>query len=153
MWQKIKPFVYYIGLSLGVGAVAALLTRGNMNIYDNITEPPLSPPMWLFPVVWSILYVLMGISLYLILSSKKCTKSAIYYFALQLFFNFCWPIAFFNFQLFWFAFVWLLVLIYLVIRMLIEYYKINRVAFWLQIPYLIWIVFASILNLSIAILN
>ena len=150
MWNKIKPYVYFIGLSLGVGALSALLTRGNMNIYDSIKEPPLSPPMWLFPVVWTILYTLMGIGAALVYSEEKSVPGVFY---VQLAVNFLWSIIFFNLRMFLLSSIWLVLLILLIWRM-IKVFRIYDVrSAYLQVPYLIWCVFALYLNVAIWLIN
>ena len=145
-----------IAVPLCVGILSALITAGNMNIYKELNTPPLSPPSVLFPIVWTVLYVLMGISCATVYKYGKVSKSAekgLYYYAASLFFNFVWSILFFNLRLFLPAFLWLLMLLYLIIRTVICYYKVNRPAAYLQIPYIIWVAFAGYLNLGIRILN
>ena len=150
MWQKIKPFVFFIALSLGVGALAAFLTRGTMNIYDDIISPPLSPPMWLFPVVWTILYILMGVSGGLIYNQNKTVPGVFY---TQLAVNFLWSMIFFNLRLFLLSSIWLVLLILLIWRMIKEFRIIDIRASYLQYPYLAWCIFALYLNIGIWILN
>ncbi len=150
MWEKIKPFVYFIALSLGVGALAAFLTKDNMNIYDEITIPPLSPPMWLFPVVWTILYTLMGIGAALVQREDKSVPGVFY---LQLAVNFLWSIIFFNLRMFLLSSIWLVLLIFLIWRMIREFRAVDIRAAYLQYPYLIWCIFALYLNVAIYFLN
>lgn len=157
MTIKLKPFIISILIPLAVGGVSALLTRNNMDLYSTINTPPLAPPALLFPIVWTVLYILMGISSALIYTDRRATesdkKSALYTYALSLFFNFFWSIIFFNFRAFFFAFIWLLALIFLIIRTIMKYYKINKTAAYLQIPYLLWVTFAGYLNFAVYILN
>ena len=157
MTIKLKPFIISILIPLAVGGVSALLTRNNMDLYSTINTPPLAPPTLLFPIVWTVLYILMGISSALIYTDRRATesdkKSALYTYALSLFFNFFWSIIFFNFRAFFFAFIWLLALIFLIIRTIMKYYKINKTAAYLQIPYLLWVTFAGYLNFAVYILN
>ncbi len=150
MWEKIKRYVYFIALSLEVGALAAFLTRGNMNIYAYVKSPPLSPPMWIFPVVWTILYVLMGIGGARVYN-KTGEVSGI--FLSQLAVNFLWSIIFFNLKMYLFSSVWLILLIALVWQMIKEFNKTDKTAGFMQIPYLIWCVFALYLNVGIWWLN
>jgi tryptophan-rich sensory protein len=125
-----------------------------MDVFEQINQPPLSPPAWLFPVVWTILYTLMGISSYLILTSEEETvKKAGMLYGYQLVVNFLWPTFFFNFQWYLFSFLWLLLLIVLVIAMIREFYKISKPAAYLNIPYLLWLLFAGYLNFAIWRLN
>jgi tryptophan-rich sensory protein len=145
-----------IAIPLFVGALAALLTRNGMEVFGNLEQPPLSPPAWLFPVVWTILYTLMGISSYLILTSgaeKSQITSAIRIYAFQLVVNFLWPTFFFNFGWYLFSFLWLVLLWVLVLVMILRFKDINKLAAYLNIPYLIWLTFAGYLNLAIWILN
>lgn len=151
---QLKPLVVSLLISLGVGGIASILTSGSYSIYENLSKPPLSPPGFIFPVVWIILYILMGISAYLIYISDSDEKNlALKFYAVSLIVNFFWPIFFFKFGLFWLAFFWLLLLIFIVAVTLILFKKINPTAAWLLVPYLIWILFAAYLNLFTAILN
>ena len=150
MWNKIKPFVYYVALCLGVGALSALLTKGSMDIYDSITEPPLSPPMWVFPVVWSILYTLMGISGGFVYKQDGSVPGVFY---LQLAVNFLWSIIFFNLRMFLLSSIWLALLIFLIWRMIREFRAVDIRAAYLQYPYLVWCLFALYLNIGIWWLN
>ena len=139
-----------------VGVVASLITGGGMSQYESFVKPPLSPPAWLFPVVWTILYILMGISSYLILISnatKEQKDSAMILYWYQLAVNFLWPTFFFNLGWYLFAFFWLLLLWVLVIVMIIRFWNINKLAAYLNIPYILWLTFAAVLNFAIWILN
>ena len=151
-WKKL---LISIGIPLGVGGLSALLTSGNMNMFEEIEKPPLSPPGWLFPVVWTILYVLMGIALYLVITTKTKEEKlpAIIFFGVQLFFNFFWSIIFFNAQAFLFAFIWLILLWVAIVANIYFFSKINSTSAKLLIPYLAWVTFAGYLNLGIYILN
>lgn len=157
MWKKIKPYVISIAIALAVGGLSALLTAGNMNIYDRIITPPLSPPPILFPIVWTILYTLMGVSSARIYIKGKeqniDVSSALLVYALQLAVNFFWSIIFFNMQAFLFAFIWIILLWLLIIVMIKRFYEIDPLSAWLQIPYLLWVTFAAYLTFAIYILN
>lgn len=145
-----------IAIPLIVGLLSALLTRNSMEVFEMVTKPPLAPPAWLFPVVWTILYTLMGVSSYLILTSgeeQSQVESAIRLYAYQLIVNFLWPTIFFNLGWYLFAFIWLLLLWVLVFLMILRFKDINKTAAYLNIPYLIWLTFAAYLNLGIWILN
>ena len=145
-----------IAIPLFVGVIAALLTQNSMEVFGYLQKPPLSPPAWLFPVVWTILYILMGISSYLILTSdadKAQITSAIRIYGLQLVVNFLWPTFFFNFGWYLFSFLWLVFLWILVLLMILRFKDINNTAAYLNIPYLVWLTFAGYLNLGIWILN
>ena len=157
MWQKIKPYVISIAIALGIGGLSALLTRGNMDVYMRINRPPLSPPSWLFGIVWGILFVLMGISAALVYKKSytepQKTREALFVYGLQLAVNFFWSIIFFNLQAYWFAFFWLVFLWILILRMIAKFYAVSPTAAYLQVPYLLWVTFAGYLTLAIAILN
>lgn len=145
-----------IAVPLLVGVVSALISGGGMETFSRLNQPPLSPPGWLFPVVWIILYTLMGISSYLILTSEKDKKEiqkALTVYAYQLIVNFLWPTFFFNFGWYLFAFIWLVLLWVLILIMIIQFYQISKPAAYLMIPYLIWVTFAGYLNLAIWWLN
>ncbi len=151
---KWKELIISIAISLGVGALSGFLTRNSMTIYQELVKPPLSPPGWVFPVVWTILYILMGISAYLIYTSDSKEKDqALLIYALQLIVNFCWSLVFFNQQNYLLAFAILVALWVLIILMIKTFREINPLAAYLQIPYLLWVTFAGYLNLSIYLLN
>ncbi len=157
MNKKIRSFIIAIMIPLAVGGLSALLTMGDMNLYDTIIRPPLSPPAIFFPIVWTILYALMGLGSGIIYNSKNGTEAgrnnALSVYALQLFINFIWSIIFFNLRAFLPAFILILVLWVLIILMIIKFYKIDKTAALLQIPYLLWVTFAAYLTLAIYILN
>lgn len=145
-----------IAFPLLVGITASLFTQDAMRTFDMLNKPPLSPPPALFPIVWTILYILMGISSYLIQTSDSDAKDiaraqSIYQY--QLVVNFLWPVFFFNFQWYLFSFFWLLLLWALVALMIKQFYAISKIAALLNIPYLLWLTFAAYLNLGIWWLN
>lgn len=150
-----------IVVPLAVGGLSSYLSKDMMFHFENVTKPPLSPPGFLFPVVWTILYILMGISFYLILvydtkgdNSLGATKTlCIILFIVQLVFNFFWSIIFFRFRLYFVSFIWLLVLLVMVIILAVNLFKLNRFASISYIPYILWMTFASYLNIGIALLN
>ncbi len=154
LWKKIKIYVISVLISLGVGGLSALLTKNNMEIYSSINRPPLSPPSFLFPIVWTILFILMGISAAIIYKSHSpLRRSALRVYIVQLIFNFLWTLIFFNVQAYTFASVWIIALLALIVFMIIKFYKIKPLAAYLQIPYLLWVTFASYLTIAIAVLN
>ena len=144
-----KPLLISLLISLGTGVIAGFLTLKSMEQYQEMYRPPLSPPGWVFPVVWLILYALMGIAAYRIYM-KDPKAEVLKLYLIQLAVNFLWPILFFNFGWQLFAVVWLLLLWYLVLVMIKEFAKIDEGAAKLMIPYLIWLTFASYLNIAIA---
>lgn len=151
-----KKLIISIIIPLLVGGISAFLTRDSMSTFERVAKPPLSPPGWLFPVVWTILYILMGIAAYLVNTSKgpkTLSDSALAIYALQLVFNFFWSIIFFNMEAYLFAFIWLIALWLLILWTTVSFYKINKTAGLLMIPYLIWVAFAGYLNFGIYLLN
>ena len=151
--QNRSSLIIAILIPLAVGSFSALISR-NMALYSTINKPAFSPPSIVFPIVWTILYVLMGISSYIIYSSDSADKTrALKIYALQLFFNFCWSILFFRYNLYLLSFLWLVILIVLICIMIKDFYKINPAAAYLQIPYLLWCIFAAFLNFSIYTMN
>ncbi len=156
MLTKIKPYIISVFIALGVGGLAAFITRNSMDIYEEIITPPLAPPSILFPIVWTVLYILMGISAAMIFKScaaRKEKTAALTTYASSLAVNFAWSIIFFNFNAFLIAFIWLLFLLYLVIKTVLLYKPLNSVSAYLQIPYVLWVIFAGYLNFAIWILN
>lgn len=161
-WGKIWRIALAIAVPLGIGFIISLFTRDAMMKFAEFNQPPLSPPAWLFPVAWTILYILMGIASYLIWkkgyesrksADKNLSRNALIIYAIQLVFNFAWTPLFFVLDQFWFAFVWLLVMWVMVLILIIKTRKISMPAFWMLLPYLIWCTFAAYLNCGIAILN
>ena len=158
MKQNWKTLLVCIFIPLTVGTVAGLLTMGGMQQFASLNKPPLSPPAWLFPIAWTLLYLLMGISSYVIYRSEepeeKSVKSkALSTYGYQLLVNFLWPVFFFNFQWYLFSFFWLTLLWILVAKMILEFGTISRLAVLCNIPYLLWLSFAGYLNLGIWLLN
>ena len=156
MLKKFKPYIVSVAIALAVGGISALITRGNMDIYSDIVTPPLTPPGILFPIVWTILYILMGISaaiIYTSCASDALKKDALTVYGLSLAVNFFWSLIFFNLRAFLFSFVWLVLLWVLIVLTIVRYKRISNVAAYLQIPYLVWVSFAGYLNLAIYLLN
>ncbi len=151
-WKKYKSLILNIAVPLAVGLVSGLLTMGAMEDFAALNQPPLSPPGWLFPVVWTILYVLMGISSWRIRNrDRQATALTVYYVSLV--FNFFWSIFFFVCQMWLFALIWLLILWILILIYTVGYFRIDRLAGWLQVPYAVWCAFAIYLNFGIVLLN
>lgn len=150
-----KMLIIFIGFALAAGFLGALL-GGNMASFKTLKKPFFAPPPIVFPIVWTILYILMGISSYLICcnkTDKKFKKRACFFYLIQLLVNTLWSLFFFRLGWLFFAFLWLLLLVVLVIIMIIKFYKLKPLAAYLQIPYLLWLIIAGILNISIVILN
>ena len=157
--NNIVTLIIAIIIPLVVGGMSSFLTKHAMMIFDSVKKPPLSPPGILFPIVWTILYVMMGVSSYLIYKEKDnvnvkgLVKSTLIIYGVQLFFNFFWSILFFKYSLYMVAFIWLVILWVLVFVFIKNALKINKIASYLMMPYLMWMTFAGYLNIMIAILN
>ena len=156
MKQHWKTYAFWILLTESVGALSGWISRNGTELYmQTIEKPPLSPPGWVFPVVWTILFALMGIGAARIRLSPlpKDRSQGIYLFFSQLVIYFFWSPIFFHAQAFGFAFLWLLLLLGLVLWMTLTFRKVDPLAAKLQIPYLLWLVFAAYLNLGVWWLN
>lgn len=157
MLKKLKPYIVSVVIALGVGGLSAAVTSGSMEIYSKINQPPLSPPSVLFPIVWTILFTLMGISAAIIYRYKDTkhdgVRTALIVYAVNLAVNFIWSLIFFNMQAYLFAFIWILLLLAVIITMIVLFRRISPLAAYLQIPYLFWVAFAAYLNLAIYLLN
>lgn len=150
-----KFLITFIVMALAFGGIGAFL-GGNMEYFETLKKPAFAPPAIVFPIVWSILYILMGISAYLICvnnTDEKFRSRAIVIYLVQLIINALWPLFFFRLHMILFAFIWLLLLLVFVIVMFIKFYKISPLAGYLQIPYVIWLIFAGVLNYTIYTLN
>lgn len=150
-WGKL---IFSLIITQLAGIIGSLFTSIG-NWYDNLIKPSFNPPNWVFGPVWTLLYLLMGISLYLILASKtsKNRKMGLYLFFTQLILNSLWSILFFGLKNPLFSFIELIILWFAILFTIIYFYKVNKKASYLLIPYLLWVTFAAILNLSIVILN
>ena len=151
-----KTYALWIGITEAVGALSGWLSREGTKYYqDNIVKPPLSPPSSVFPIVWGILFALMGYGAARIFLSEQSAerRKGLNLYVAQLIVNFFWSLIFFNAQAFGFAFIWLLLLLVLVVLMILSFRKTDKLAAWLQIPYLLWILFAAYLNFGVWYLN
>lgn len=149
-WKKL---IACILIPLAVGGLAALSARGSMEMYQSLNKPALAPPSWLFPATWTVLYILMGVASYLVLIAGSANKTALDIYGVQLAFNYLCPIFFFTLGAYLFSFIWLVLLWLLILATAILFYRINKTAGWLMLPYLLWVAFAGYLNLSVYILN
>lgn len=152
-WKKI---ILLTALPLAVGALAAILTRGGMEDFEYMRKPPLSPPAWLFPVVWTVLYTLMGIASYLVCVSRASParkRRALTVYGIQLAVNFFWSLLFFGLEAYLLAFVWLVLLWLLILLTMVMFSYISETAGKLLVPYLLWVSFAGYLNLGVYLLN
>lgn len=154
MKQKNKSDLFIFLLApLAVGSLSSLFS-GNALAYPALNLPSFAPPAPLFPVVWTVLYLLMGFSSYLIYESDAPKKQkALILYTLQLFLNFGWSILFFGFSQYFLAFLWLLALIAILALMIRAFYQISPLAALLQIPYFLWCIFAAVLNFAVYRLN
>lgn len=150
---ELKNLIISILIPNLLGLLGNMLGNSSMG-FNEIIKPQFSPPGIVFPIVWFILYTLMGISSYIVNTSNSENKeTALKTYFIQLILNCLWTFLFFNLNLYLLSFIWILVMIYFVIKMIYQFSKINKPAAYLQIPYLLWLIFASILTLSIYILN
>ena len=152
---NLKKLIICLAIPLAVGGLATLIS-GGMESYRVMNQPPLSPPGWVFPIVWTILYLLMGYASYRILVSHAepaASKKALTFYGIQLFLNFLWPVLFFGLQWYWAAFVWLLLLWVFIYLTMYQFGQIDDTAENLLIPYLLWVTFAGYLNFGVALLN
>ena len=152
MSKNFKTYAKAILIPVILGGLVGLIISGSID-YNSLEKPFLSPPSIVFPIAWTILYILMGIS-YGILDVNSLVDSKInFIYYLQLFVNLLWPIAFFVLKWRLFSFIWILLLALLIIIMIMKFYKKNKIAAFLQIPYLLWTLYATYLNLFVYILN
>jgi tryptophan-rich sensory protein len=154
--SKIGKLLLSLGLPLGLGSLAGFVTSREIPIwYNTLVKPSFNPPSYLFGPVWTVLYIVMGISMFLIWNTPKTIQrqKALIVFGVQLFFNFWWSILFFSFHLILISVIDILLMWILIIYMIILFKKIKPTAAYLQIPYLLWVTFASVLNISIWYLN
>ena len=151
---KLKPLLASLVISLGMGGLSALLTQNAMEQYGGLRQPPLSPPGWLFPAVWFVLFVLMGVAAYLVwMRDSTGRNGALILYGAQLVFNFFWTLIFFNLQNYALAFFWLLALWLLILLCTLRFFKEVPAAGWLMVPYLVWVAFAGYLNAGVWLLN
>ena len=150
--NKIKVYLKSVLIPVIIGGIVGIIISSSID-YSNLRKPMLAPPSILFPIVWTILYILMGISYGILRNNGEVDKKTKIIYYAQLLVNTLWSIIFFTLKWRLFAFIWILVLILLTVMMIIEFYQKNKLSALLQIPYLIWTIFAAYLNLSIYILN
>lgn len=153
--NKLTDILIYITSAEAVGALSALFSGGYSDFFEKYERAPLQPPMWVFPVVWSILYAIMGYSAYRVAETGEsdAAKCALTVYWLQLGVNFLWSIVFFRFEALWGAFAVIIALLVLIIAMIILFKKVDTAAALINIPYLLWVVFASYLNFTTALIN
>ncbi len=149
-WKKL---ILCLLIPLAVGGLSAFLTKNSMEIFKTLQKPPLSPSAKLFPFVWTILYLMMGLASYIVITSKKPNTLGLILYGVQLFFNFFWSILFFNKEMYLFSFIWLVIMWFLILATTILFYRSAKFAGYLMIPYLLWVAFAGYLNFGIYLLN
>ena len=150
--SKFKIYAKSILIPVIIGGIVGIIISNSID-YNSLQKPPLAPPSILFPIVWTILYILMGISYGIIESKSLNTLQTKLIYYVQLFVNAMWSIFFFTLKWRSFSFIWIVFLDILVIIMIYNFYKKDKVSGLIQIPYLLWALFASYLNLTVDLLN
>lgn len=149
-----KKLFFYIIITILIGTLPSIFIFKNMNVYGQLNKPPFSPPSIVFPIFWTIFYILMGISIYRIVQKnpKDVSEAKLIYYV-QLITNALWTPIFFGFKEYFLAFLWIIMLIVFVSAMIIKFYKIDKISSYIQVPYLIWLIFAAYLNFGVVVLN
>lgn len=153
---NIPCLLFYIISAEAIGGLSALITGDFSSFFDTYKAPPLLPPGWLFPVVWVILYALMGYSAYLVSISKAepdRIKCAMTVYWVQLAFNFSWSIVFFRFEWLWGGVAVIVALLLLIVAMILLFFRVDKKAALINLPYLAWVTFATYLNIATALIN
>lgn len=150
--MKLSQKLLYILTPLIGGSIVGLIINKSID-YNYLVNPPLSPPSYLFPIVWSILYLLIGISYYIYRKNNNDNSLTIKLYYIQLILNYLWSIIFFTLKLRTLAVIWIIVLAITIIYLMIRFYKEERTSFYLLIPYILWVLFATYLNIGIVVLN
>ena len=158
MNRKIRwpALIISLAVPLGFGGAAAMLTKKGMQAFQAMAKPPLTPPQWVFPVVWTLLYILMGLACWLVHvsgASEPRREKAVSLYAIQLLMNFAWSIIFFSMRAYLLAFVWLCVMLFVIAAAAVRFGCIDRRAGKLMIPYAVWVAFAGYLNMGVYVLN
>ena len=149
--MKILKNIFYLFFPLVVGSIVGLVINPYID-YNSLVKLPISPPSIVFPIAWAIIYILMGVS-YFLYRRKDCIDKINIVYYLQLFVNAMWSIIFFVWKLRFFAIIWILLLLFLVIYLFILFLENNKVSSYLNIPYIIWLIFATYLTIGVYILN
>ena len=155
-WKQWLPYILSVGIALGIGFLSSLLSANGREAYETMAvKPMLTPPGWLFFIVWTALYALMGISAVRIWQKPSGSErgKALNLYVLQLILNFFWSLIFFNARAYGFAAIWLLILWGVVFMMIRSFDKLDKPAAYLQLPYLFWLTFAAYLNIATWVLN
>ena len=151
---KCRSFLYSSAITFIFAILGGIVTYIGMPRFQNTVQPPLSPPAYLFPIVWTLQFLLMSVSAAIIYDSDdEISPKALFLYMIQLTLNFWWCVLFFGFRLYFFSFIWLLLLLLTVFVMTVLFYRVNKLAGILQIPYILWLMFAAYLNFGIWFLN
>ncbi len=151
---KWKSFLYSFVITFLFAVLGGIVTYIGMAKFQKVVQPPLSPPTFLFPVVWSILFLLMAIGATLVYDSDDSSSpKALFVYTIQLTMNFWWCVLFFGFGLYFVSFIWLLLLLLAVFIMTVLFYRVSKTAGLLQIFYIVWLLFAAYLNFGVWFLN
>ena len=150
--MKLSQKLLYILTPLIGGSIVGLIINKSID-YNYLVNPPLSPPSYIFPIVWNILYLLIGISYYIYRKNNNDNPLTIKLYYIQLILNYLWSIIFFTLKLRTLAVIWIIVLAITIIYLMIRFYKEERTSFYLFIPYILWVLFATYLNIGIVVLN
>lgn len=154
MKENRKLLILNILAPLIVGGLSAWISGGGMEAFSELNQPPLSPPGWVFPIVWTVLYVMMGVAMWLVQTSEpNKIRKATRVYVLQLIVNFFWSVIFFGAGAYLFAFFWLLLLWILIVVTMVRFYDICQTAGELLLPYFLWVTFAGYLNFGVYLLN
>lgn len=148
--------ILYLLLPFMVGMISAAISSERMTAYESMMKPAFSPPAWVFPVAWTILYLMMGLASCLILAAKTDQGSkmiALLLYFIQLAMNFFWPIIFFCWEMYLWAFLWLIIMWGIVLSCVLRFFRIRRIAGYLMVPYVMWLTFAAYLNMGVLLLN
>ena len=150
--MKLSQKLLYILTPIIGGSIVGLIINKSID-YNYLVNPPLSPPSYLFPIVWNILYLLIGTSYYIYRKNNNDDSLTIKLYYIQLILNYLWSIIFFTLKLRTLAVIWIIVLAITIIYLMIRFYKEERTSFYLFIPYILWVLFATYLNIGIVVLN
>ena len=150
MKEKIK-YAFWIFFPLLLGGIVEIFISNSID-YQDLVQPPLAPPSIIFPIAWTILYLLIGIAYFLFHKTSDDLKTRVIYY-IQLFFNALWSIVFFVWKMRLFSIIWIIMLLLLIVILIYQFYQYRKLSAYLLIPYLLWVVFATYLNIGIYALN
>ena len=152
--NKFLSFILFALVTYSASIIGGMATIGFKEPwYSLLIKPPYNPPDWIFAPVWTTLYLMMTIAIWIFWHSKKKDLNTIYIYFIHLIFNTTWSVVFFIFHKIFLAFVVLVILIYLIIVLILRFKRVNMLSYYLMIPYLLWCFYALILNLSLLTLN